>query len=98
MQGPARYGNFYWCVKTKLSKSGEIYVNADRVEFTASGGVIFWCDPTTRLPAAADDESFCQTANPNLALAAGQWLAIFAASCLDGSAIAVDHWEGEVVR
>jgi hypothetical protein len=52
MQGPERYGNFYWCVKTKLSKSGEIYVHADRVEFTASGGIIFWQDPSD-LPEAA---------------------------------------------
>jgi hypothetical protein len=35
--GPERYGRCYWCVKTKLSKEGEIYLYADRVEFTASG-------------------------------------------------------------
>ena len=33
-----------------------------------------------------------------LALAAGKWTAFFAASCLDGSAGAVQHWAGEVER
>jgi len=34
----------------------------------------------------------------NLAFAKGQWLAIYAASFFDGSAVAVDPWECEVVR
>ena len=33
-----------------------------------------------------------------LALAAGKWTAFYAASCLDGSAVAVQHWAGEVER
>ena len=33
-----------------------------------------------------------------LALAAGKWTAFYAASCLDGSAGAVQHWAGEVER
>ena len=33
-----------------------------------------------------------------LALAAGKWTAYYAASCLDGSAVAVQHWAGEVER
>jgi hypothetical protein len=41
LTGAQRYGQYYWCVKTKLSKNGEIYINADRVEFTPTGGVIF---------------------------------------------------------
>jgi hypothetical protein len=82
-------------VKTKLSKSGDIYVNADRVEFTPSGGVIFWSDPAAR---SEEHDDFSQATIPNLTIAAGQWMAVYAASCLDGSAIAVDHWEGEVIR
>jgi hypothetical protein len=35
------YGQYYWCVKSKLSPSGDIYLYADEVEFTAAGGVIF---------------------------------------------------------
>ena len=31
-------------------------------------------------------------------LAAGKWTAYYAASCLDGSAVAVQHWAGEVER
>jgi hypothetical protein len=34
----------------------------------------------------------------NLAIAPGHWTAVFAASCMDGSAVAVHHWKGEVVR
>ena len=84
---PDGYGKYYWCVKTGLSKSGEIYVYADRVEFTATGDVIFWADPAGKRPLTA-----------NLTIAAGHWTAVFAASCLDGSAVAVMHWEGEVIR
>ncbi len=35
---------------------------------------------------------------PVLSFAAGQWLACFAASVLDGAAVAVAHWKGEVSR
>jgi hypothetical protein len=92
MTGPERYGQYYWCVKTKLSKSGEIYIHADRMEFTATGGIIFRADPES------DEVDVIQTTTPILAIAAGQWAAVFAASCLDGHAVAVDHWDGEVVR
>jgi hypothetical protein len=34
----------------------------------------------------------------NMIFAAGQWQAAFAASCIDGHAVAVEHWPGEVVR
>jgi hypothetical protein len=90
MMGPDHYGQYYWCVKTKVSKSREIYVNADHVEFTQSGGVIFWRDQD------ADDRP--RVKGVNLSLAAGQWTAVFAASAIDGHAVAVQHWEGEVSR
>ena len=91
----AKYGRYYWCVKSKLSKSGEIYVMADRVEFTPSGGVIFWCDPSEN---DGDDKARSRTVLQTLALAAGQWMAVFAASCMDGHAVAVEHWKGEIVE
>jgi hypothetical protein len=85
LEGRARYGQYYWCVKSDLSEDGEIYVYADAVRYEA-GGVLF--------VARQDDGG----ERINLALAAGQWTAIFAASCLDGHAVAVEHWKGEVAR
>ena len=34
----------------------------------------------------------------NMTFGPGQWQAAFAASCIDGHAVAVEHWPGEVVR
>lgn len=88
-----RYGNYYWCVKVKktVSTDGEIYVHADEVE-VKDGSVIFLGYGWT------DGEKDRQRLQVNLALGPGSWTAIYAASCLDGSAVAVDHWAGEVVR
>lgn len=82
--GPAKYGDFYWCVKTPLAEDGEIYVFADQA--TIRDGVL------TLSRRKAED------AQPNLVLAPGHWTCCFAASCLDGSAVAVEHWKGEVSR
>jgi hypothetical protein len=81
--GPAKYGNFYWCIKTKLSSNGEIYVHADSVSVTENGSLQM-----------QTKKEFAQ----NLIIAQGQWTAVFAASLLDGSAVAVEHWKGEVQR
>jgi hypothetical protein len=35
--------------------------------------------------------------HPVLVVPAGSWSGVYAASVLDGSAVAVEHWEGEVV-
>lgn len=80
--GPSDYGRFYWCVKTELSENGEIYIFAAEVIFTPIGGVNF----------------LGVEGRVNLALAPGQWSAVYAASCFDGSAVAVEHWKGEVQR
>jgi hypothetical protein len=83
--GPSDYGRYYWCVKSDLSDDGEIYVMADDVRFLPSGGVVFF----------SMDEG---TEKTRLAFAPGHWTAVYAASCLDGSAVSVEHWKGEVVR
>jgi hypothetical protein len=75
--GAAEYGNYYWCVKTELSDDGEIYVFADEVRYLPTGGVLF-------VAQRADGRE-----QINLALAFGNWSAIFAASCFDGHAVAV---------
>jgi hypothetical protein len=80
-----RYGQYYWCVKTQLSDDGDVYVHADRVTIDA-GVVTFW-----------HEEDGCPN-RINLAVAPGQWTAVYAASVLDGHAVAVDHWKGEVIR
>jgi hypothetical protein len=86
LEGTAAYGRYYWCAKTESSEDGEIYVYADEVRYSPSGGVLF-----VRL---RDDG----TEQINLALSSGNWSAVFAASCWDGHAVAVEHWKGEVVR
>jgi len=84
--GAADYGQFYWCVKTDLSDNGEIYLFADEVRHQPNGGVLFVARKTDGVEIV------------NLALAAGQWEAVFAASCFDGHAVAVEQWEGEIRR
>ena len=86
--GTARYGELYWCVKVPntVSPSGEIYVMADRVVVDATGALMCLRDREDGLT------------QPNLILAPRKWTALYAASCIDGSAVAVEHWQGEVVR
>lgn len=78
--GTAKYGKYYWCVKTNLSKDGEIYLMADWTEVTANGDLLFWRSGGLL----------------NMSIAAGSWKAFFAASLIDGSAVAVEHWKGEI--
>lgn len=51
-------------VRTDLFNSGLIYVSADRVEYTAAGDAVFWCNELNI---------------PTMALAAGHWSAIVVA-------------------
>jgi hypothetical protein len=82
MTGPVDYGKYYWCIKSGLSKDGEIYVYADIATVNDNGDLIL-----------SQDSGVI-----NLSVAKGSWNACFAASVIDGSAIAVEHWEGEVKR
>ena len=76
----AKYGNYYFCVKTNLSSDGEIYLTADSVEITQSGGLIFY------------QESEEKGKSPNMGFSASNWKSFYAASWLDGHPVAVDHW------
>jgi hypothetical protein len=94
----ANYGKKRYCVKVPktVSKGGEIYLYADEVRFQPDGSVIFlgyFWNTETRPRVKANEEL-----GVNLALAPKSWTAVYAASCLDGSAVAVDIWDGEVVR
>jgi len=79
--GPQHCGKYYWCIKTDLSEDGEIYVHADSLKVNCNGDLICHGKKVGVI---------------NLAIAAGCWKAFFAASVWDGSAIAVEHWSGEV--
>ena len=65
-----------------------MYLTADTAQVDANGTLLF-----TGHSAKDRSKTFLV-----LAFAAGHWNAFYAASVLDGSAIAVDHWEGEVKR
>jgi hypothetical protein len=81
-----KYGELYWCVKTKLSKSGEIYVMADDARLSSDGSISF-----IRLTAG-------KPPSINLAIAPGNWTAFYAANLFDGAPVAVEHWDGEINR
>ena len=84
--GTAKYGNYYWCIKTKLAKSGEIYVMADDARILPDG--------TLSMVQLKKGEEPIIT----LAIAPGQWQIFYAASMIDGAPVAVEHWDGEVNR
>jgi len=86
MSDTTRYGRFYWCVKVEkeLSQDGEIYLMADDVRID-DGDLIF-----VRQREGGTEQI-------NLAIASGDWKAVYAASVWDGAPVAVDHWGGEVV-
>lgn len=83
------YGKLYYCIKvtSDLARDGEIYVRADEVSSTLDGAL--------QIQAKGQDDDAAPLLT--LLLPAGKWLAVYAASAIDGSAVAVDHWEGEVV-
>jgi hypothetical protein len=84
MGDAAAYGSRYWCVKTPLSENGEIYLFADDVVLL-EGALVF-----RSLPSDGSQQV-------NLLLAPGQWTSVYAASVIDGAAVAVEHWKGEVL-
>src|SRR5215471_4143624 len=91
-QGTDRDGRRYWCIKTDLSSDGEIYLVADRLEVTSDGALI-----------ALDGRRNIHGANfveerSVLVMAAGSWTAAYAASEIDGSAVAVERRQGGVTR
>lgn len=86
MTGTERYGRYYWCIKTDVSENGEIYVMADKAVVGDDGSIQFIREEEGK-------EKFI-----NLAIAPGKWTAFYAASVIDGAAVAVEHWKGEVVR
>jgi len=95
MSGTERYGRYYWCIKVPktVSQNGEIYVMADEVKFE-NGTAVFIGGSRGRKQEGATPK----TPQVVLALNPRSWTAVYAASVIDGSAIAVEHWKGEVER
>jgi hypothetical protein len=79
------YGVRYWCVKT--AKNEDVYFHADRVECTPNGDLIGWGGHSANSDRGDVDLQVV------LSLAAGRWIMVYAASCIDGGAVAVEHWD-----
>lgn len=88
MSDTNKWGQYYWCIKvpTGLSLTDEIYVCADRLEVLEDGSLICWGKQSGGDPLIT------------LGLAATKWNSFYAASCIDGSPVSVEHWVGEVAR
>jgi hypothetical protein len=101
MSETANYGTRYFCVKVpfEISGDGEIYLYADRVELR-DGALIFWGKyyPSEFRDGRAyvDYDKKDGDEMALLILNKECWKAYYAASCLDGAAVAVEHWRGEV--
>jgi hypothetical protein len=87
MRNTEQYGARYWGIKTDIAPDGEIYAFADVVETAPDGSLVLRRDPGTE-----------GRTHANLIIPAGHWTAVFAASLIDGAAVAVEHWKGEVVE
>lgn len=83
MPDTTSYGDRYWCIGRP--DGNEIYLNADRAEVQPSGALV--------MVAGGGEEGIV-----NLALAAGQWVFVYAASVIDGHAVAVQHWKGQIIE
>jgi hypothetical protein len=90
---PEQLGAYYYCIKVTgdVSEDGEIYAYADRVVVTAAGTLVLFHVFTPREQAEEQEEM-------TLMIPGGKWLAVYAASSLDGSAVAVEHWADEIVE
>ncbi len=83
MSGPEDYGGYYWCVR--LPEQEEIYLYADSVNIVNSSMVFM-------RKKVVDEKSGKTEQQVNLILAPGQWQQVYAASCIDGGAVAFEHW------
>lgn len=102
MTGPENYGQLYWCVG--LEDGTEVYLHADDVE-VKEGALIFSGDFYLN----AQDEMAMSAGYPDyrkpsgnayakLGFAPNAWRFFYAASVLDGSAVAVNRWPGQIIE
>ena len=78
------YGRFYWCVE--MSTGAKVFVHADVVRL--DDGVL----------SLLRDRGAEHATEVNFAAAPGSWRSIYAASQLDGHAVAVEHWDAPKAR
>jgi hypothetical protein len=106
---PQDYGKCYYCSKVTedVAADGEIYAFADRIETPPSGALaLVSLHPDTLSPVEIAElpppgkqvymESRFSQATRTLLIPADKWLAVYAASVMDGSAVAVQRWTGEL--
>jgi hypothetical protein len=74
------FGKYYWWVR--LTNGQEVGVYADRVEVTGDGTLVLYGGGQSA------GAKFV-----NLAVGAGEWQLIYAASAEDGRPLAVEHWQ-----
>lgn len=87
MTGKEQYGDRYWCVGLADGAEVHAHAHADEVRVEPSGALL--------LVRGRKDEKPEQV---NLAFANGQWRFLYAASTLDGRAVAAVHRPGQIVE
>lgn len=80
MSAANEYGTHYWCV---TSDGDQVFVYADRMEVSASGALIAW-------GGYRKDGGHPEHEQQLWAAAPGRWKTFFAASLIDGRAVAVE--------
>jgi hypothetical protein len=83
MSETSSYGNYYWCVKVAKMLFKNGEIYLHAERVVLDRGAVVFIS-----------NKDC----PVLVVPAGSWSAVCAASVIDGSAVAIEHWEGEVVR
>lgn len=78
------YGRYYWCIKVTrdVSSDGEILLSADEITVGPEACLI----------------AMGSQGQPVLVIAPRKWTSFYAASCMDGHAVAVDHWASEIAE
>jgi hypothetical protein len=84
-----RYGRYRWTVTLETNTAVE--VDCDDVEFTPSGGLVFY--GTFALDVRQQDQP---PRRPTLAFAAGQWRYAYATSTACRRPLAAQAWPGHV--
>ena len=80
MSAPSDYGAHYWCV---TGEGEPVRLYADRLEVTSCGALVAWGGYRKEGGRAEHEQ-------PLWSAASGQWTTFFAASLLDGRAVAIE--------
>jgi hypothetical protein len=86
MTGSEHYGSKFWCVVDSYDNEQRFHFCADRIEVLPSGALMAWGGYRKDKAATAPDGQEIAV----LGMAPESWAYFYAASCLDGSMVAVD--------